>query len=143
MRGPPIFNPPPRCRAAFDTCRRRPYPSGMPTKTPSMAAALSLALVLAAPLRAQEPSGATPAATAAAPKVFLDRSPKIVAFQLKRLTNAQLLAVERTTNDPKYVPVYDAILVRTDVERKFRQEAADALAALNRSDPVVEILNGI
>ena len=77
-----------------------------------------------------------------APKVFLDK-PKVAAFQIKRLTNAQLLAVERKTDDPKYVPLYEAILVRQGVERKFRSEAAEGLAALNKSDPVVEILNGI
>ena len=80
---------------------------------------------------------------AAAPPVFLDKSPKVVAFQLKRLTNPQLLAVERKTDHAKYIPVYDAILVRKGIERKFRQEAAEGLATLNKSDAVVEILNGI
>lgn len=79
----------------------------------------------------------------AAPQVFLDKSPKIVAFQLKRLTNPQLLAVERKTDDAKYKPVYEAILVRKGVERKYRQEAAAGLATINGSDPVVEILGGI
>lgn len=82
-------------------------------------------------------------APVAAPPVFLDKSPKIVAFQLKRLTNPQLLAVERKTDHPKYKPVYEAILVRDGIERKYRQEAAEGLAAINKSDPVVEILSGI
>lgn len=77
------------------------------------------------------------------PKVFLDKSPKIVEFQLKRLSNPQLLAVERKPDHAKYIPVYQAILVRPGVERKFRSEAAEGLATLNKSDPVVEILNGI
>ncbi len=29
------------------------------------------------------------------PQVFLDKNPRIVAYQLKRLSNAQLVAVER------------------------------------------------
>src|SRR5215211_3544399 len=61
-------------------------------------------------------------AASPAPQVFLDKSPKIVQFQLKRLTNPQLLAVERKTDHAKYIPVYDAILVRKDIERKYRQE---------------------
>jgi azurin len=76
-------------------------------------------------------------------RVSLDKSAKIVAFQLKRLKNPELLVVERKTDDPKYKPVYEAILVRPAMERKHRQEAATALAAINKSDPVVEILAGI
>jgi azurin len=89
------------------------------------------------------PADSVIAAEPAAPQVFLDKSPKIVAFQLKRLTNPQLLAVERKTDHAKYAPVFDAILVRQGIERKFRQEAAEGLATLNKSDPVVEILAGI
>jgi azurin len=89
-------------------------------------------MILAAALHAEEP----------APKIFLDK-PKVAAFQLKRLSNAQLLAVERRTDDSKYALVYDAILVRKGMERKYRQEAAVGLATLNKSDAVVEILNGI
>ena len=87
--------------------------------------------------------GAADSLAEQAPPVFLDKSPKIVAFQLKRLTNPQLLAVERKTDHAKYIPVYDTILVRKGIERKFRQEAAEGLAKLNKSDPVVEILSGI
>ena len=78
-----------------------------------------------------------------APQVFLDKSPKIVAYQLKRLNNAQLLGVERKTDDPKYKPVYEAILTRKAMDKKFRQEAVDALAKLDKSDPVVVLLNAI
>ena len=35
------------------------------------------------------------------PKVYLDKSPKIVAYQLKRLDNARLLLVETGTDDAK------------------------------------------
>lgn len=101
--------------------------------------------VMAGVAAAFSPSGlrAQPAPAPAEPQVFLDKSPKIVQFQLKRLTNPQLLAVERKTDHPKYKPVYDAILVRRGMERKYREEAAMALATLNQSDPVVELLAGI
>jgi azurin len=105
---------------------------------------LAASLVLPNALAAQESGApAAAAAAAAAPPVFLDKSPKIVAFQLKRLSNEQLLAVERKTDHAKYKPVYEAILVRDGMARQFRQEAAEGLAALNKSDPVVEILAGI
>jgi azurin len=86
---------------------------------------------------------APPDPAAVAKRVSLGKSDKIVEFQLKRLTNAELLVVPRQTDDAKYKPVYAAILVRKGVERKHRQEAADGLAKLNRSDAVVEILDGI
>jgi len=79
----------------------------------------------------------------AAPQIFLDRSPQIVAYQLKRLNNQQLLAVERKTTDPKYKPVYEAILTRKGIDKKFREEAVGALAQLNKSDAVVELLSAI
>lgn len=79
----------------------------------------------------------------AAPQVFLDKSPQIVAYQLKRLTNPQLLAVERKTSDPKYKPVYEAILTRKGIDKKFREESLAALAQMNNSDPVVELLSAI
>ena len=33
------------------------------------------------------------------PHVLLDKSPRVVAYQLKRLSNAQLLLVDRNTSD--------------------------------------------
>ncbi|HEY8750751.1 MAG TPA: plastocyanin/azurin family copper-binding protein [Tepidisphaeraceae bacterium] len=95
-----------------------------------------LVAVPAAPFCAAQPQDA-------APQVFLDRSPQIVAYQLKRLTNAQLLAVERKTTDAKYKPVYEAILTRKGIDKKFRDESVNALAQLNKSDPVVELLSAI
>ena len=103
----------------------------------SFSTAVVLAGLVAAPLHAQESGGA------GAARCSSTRAARSSTFQLKRLTNPQLLAVERKTDHPKYIPVYEAILVRKDMERKFRQEAADGLAALNKSDPVVEILDGI
>ena len=77
------------------------------------------------------------------PKVFLDKSPAVVRYQLKRLTNAQLAAQERDPTDPKYKLVYEALLTRTGLAREVRTEAAEALAKLNASSPVVELLRGI
>ncbi|MFQ5734392.1 MAG: c-type cytochrome, partial [Planctomycetaceae bacterium] len=74
------------------------------------------------------------------PLVFLNKSTKIVQFQLDRLAASQLLMVERSTRDAKFAPVYSAILTRPGVSRQDRAEAAAALATLNRSDVVHEVL---
>jgi uncharacterized cupredoxin-like copper-binding protein len=78
-----------------------------------------------------------------APQVFLDKPPKIVEYQLKRLNNPQLLAVERKTDSPKYKPVYSAILTRKGIEKKHRQESLAALVKLNSTDPITELLSAI
>lgn len=79
----------------------------------------------------------------APPKVFLDKSPRVVAYQLKRLDNQRLLMVERKTDDEKYIPVYSAILTRVGMTPQFRVEAVQALAKLTDSDPVTVLLDGI
>ena len=77
------------------------------------------------------------------PTVFLDKSPRIVWFQLNRLDNERLLLVERKTDDPKYVPVYTAILTRAGMSRQDRDEALSGLIAINKSDPGTELLKGL
>ena len=74
------------------------------------------------------------------PRVFLDKSPRIVQYQLGRLDDARLLMVERSTDDPKYAPVYAAILSRPGVSARERKDALDALVTLNDSDAVTELL---
>ena len=75
-----------------------------------------------------------------APKVFLDKSPRIVAYQLKRLDNQRLLLVQRKTDDMKYIPVYEAILARVGMSPQFRIESINALAVLQKIHPVTIIL---
>ncbi len=77
------------------------------------------------------------------PIVFLDKSPKVIDFQLKRLPASQLLLVERSATDAKFKPVYSEVLLRMGVSRQDREESATALAALNHTSPVVELLHGI
>lgn len=77
------------------------------------------------------------------PHVLLDKSPRVVAYQLKRLSNAQLVLVDRNADDPKYKPVYEAILTRKGMDLKYREEAAKALAQLDKSSPVVVLLDAI
>jgi putative heme-binding domain-containing protein len=77
------------------------------------------------------------------PRIFLDKSPRIVAYQLKRLTNEQLLLVERMTDHEKYKPVYTAILVREGMSRQDRDEAVAGLVAIGKSDNVTELISAI
>jgi putative heme-binding domain-containing protein len=84
-----------------------------------------------------EHSGPTSPVTA--PKIFLDKSPKIVEYQLSRLSNEQLLLVERVTTDKKYAPVFSAILLREGMSPAYREEALAGLVQLNQSDPVSEL----
>ena len=66
-----------------------------------------------------------------APRILLDQSPRAVEYQLGRLTNDQLVRVERKDSDAKYRPVYFAILTRKGMARPSR---AEALATLVKMD---------
>ena len=77
------------------------------------------------------------------PRVFLDKNPRIVAYQLRRLANEQLLLIDRTTDHPKYNPVYEAILRRAGMSRQYREEAARALVELNQSNMIRELMSAI
>jgi len=63
-----------------------------------------------------------------APKVYLDKSPKVVEYQLKRLSNAQLLKIETAMDHPKYLPVFAAIAVRPGMSAEQREKAIEGLA---------------
>ena len=77
------------------------------------------------------------------PIVFLNKSPKIVAYQLARLNASQLLAIKTDDKDAKFKPIHAAILQTPGVSRQDRNEAADALAKLNKTNPVTELLGAI
>ena len=66
------------------------------------------------------------------PTVFLDKSPRIVAYQLKRLDDQRLLMVPRATDDKKYIPVYEAIVSRPAMAAGIRDESLEALATVER-----------
>ena len=74
------------------------------------------------------------------PKIFLDKSLRIVQYQLNRLDNERLLLVERKTDDPKYAPVYSAILTRAGMSPQYREEALEGLVAINKSNASTELL---
>ena len=77
------------------------------------------------------------------PIVFLDKSDAIVQFQLRRLPASQLLLVDRSPNDAKSKPVYEAILLSSAAARQDRREAAAGLASLEKSDVINVLLAAI
>jgi putative heme-binding domain-containing protein len=84
-----------------------------------------------------------PGASSVRPHVLFDNDPRVVAYQLQRLSKDQLVRVERNDTDPKYRPVYEAFLVREDVPNQYRHEAISALANLNYSDAITETVGGM
>ena len=84
-----------------------------------------------------------PKAPVERPRVFLDKSPRVVAYQLKRLDNERLLLVERKTDDKKYAPVFKAILTRAGMSPQYREEALDGLVAVNKSNAVAEVISAL
>ena len=68
-----------------------------------------------------------------APRVLLDQSPRAVEYQLARLSNDQLVKVERRETDDKYRPVYAAIMARKGMARPLRAEALAALVRMERA----------
>lgn len=77
------------------------------------------------------------------PKVLLDKNRRIVDYQLKRLDNAQLLLVETATDDVKYLPVFEAILVRPGLSRRDKEAALNGIVTLNQTDKVTELLKAM
>ena len=61
-----------------------------------------------------------------APKILLDQPLRAVEYQLGRLTNEEIVLVERKDTDVKYRPVYVAILTRKGVPQQFRDDAVSA-----------------
>jgi azurin len=70
------------------------------------------------------------------PQIFLDKAPRIVAYQLRRLTLGQLVLLERKIDDKKYIPVYQALLTRPGITKDLRAESITALTKLQKTDAV-------
>ena len=89
---------------------------------------------------AQHNHGGHDASKVEAPKIFLDKSSKVVEYQLKRLTNEQLLLVERKSDDPKYVPVHSAIAARLGISLADRKNAVESLMQIQKTSLVAEVM---
>ena len=72
--------------------------------------------------------------------VAFDASPRAVEYQLSRLSNDQLTAINRIATDVKYRPVYLAILTRRAMARSVRADALATLVAMDRTSPTRVLL---
>jgi azurin len=72
---------------------------------------------------------------AQAPPLLLDQPLRVVEYQLSRLTNDELLRVERRPHDERYRPVYVALLTRGGLPRDVSEEALEALVGMDEASP--------
>lgn len=77
------------------------------------------------------------------PRILLDQSPRAVEYQVSRLTNDELTRVERQPGDPKYRPIYAALLTRNGLARGLRDEALSALTKLDRTSTTQVLLQAL
>src|SRR5262249_2663655 len=68
---------------------------------------------------------------------FLPKNPVAAAYVLGRLSNQELIEAPRSEF------VYVAFLQRAGLERKYRLEALDGLAAIRHTDPLTELISGL
>jgi azurin len=91
-------------------------------------------LVLAAALGAvAAPLPAAGQAQDPPPRILLETSPRAVEFQLDRLSNADLVRVERSESDPRHRPIYVALLTRRGLGREYFDEALTALTRMDKA----------
>lgn len=118
-------------RATHELGRRRA--AWQPRAVGLCAIGLLVVLAIAEPAWAQ----------ATAPRLFLDQPERIVEYQLNRLTRDELALVERRDTDPRYRPVYVALLTRDGLPMALREEAVAALVRLAASTRSRVLLDGL
>jgi azurin/DNA-binding transcriptional ArsR family regulator len=77
------------------------------------------------------------------PKILLDQSPRAIEYQLNRLSNGELMRVERKEDDPKYRLVYYALLTRKGLGREYFDEALAALTRMDRTSQTQILFEGL
>lgn len=80
---------------------------------------------------------------ASAPRILFNVPSRAIEYQLSRLSNEELMLVERKENDIRYRPVYLALLTRSGLPSQYRDEALRALIAMERSSPTRVILEAL
>jgi azurin len=105
---------------------------------PVLCVAAAAGILLSAP----PPAAQTPAGQDA-PRILFTASPRAVEYQLNRLTNHDLIRVERSENDLKYRPVYVALLTRRGLGREYFDEALAALGRMDKASPARVLLDAL
>jgi azurin len=67
------------------------------------------------------------------PRILFTESVRAVDYQLARLTNDELVRLERRAEDARYRPVYYALLTRRGLLREYREEALAALTKMDKT----------
>jgi azurin/DNA-binding transcriptional ArsR family regulator len=78
-----------------------------------------------------------------APRILIDQPLRAVEYQLERLTNDELVLVERKDGDVRYRPVYVALLTRKNIPAQFREEALAALTKMDKASQTQVLLEAL
>ena len=78
-----------------------------------------------------------------APRILLNVPARAIEYQLSRLSNEELILVERKETDILYRPVYFALLTRSGLPSQYRDEALRALTALDKSSAARVLLEAM
>jgi azurin len=78
-----------------------------------------------------------------APRILIDQPLRAVEYQLGRLTNDELVLVERKDSDVRYRPVYVALLTRKNLPAQFRDEALAALTKMDKASQTQVLLEAL
>ena len=78
-----------------------------------------------------------------APRILLDAAPRAIEYQLGRLSNAELVRVERKPEDPRYRLVYYALLTRKGLGREYVDEALAALVKIDKASQTTVLLEAL
>jgi uncharacterized cupredoxin-like copper-binding protein len=101
------------------------------------------ALILPVPAAAQSSGNDAEDADVDVPTLYLDQSARAVQYQLQRLSDAQLVAVDRTPHQAKYRPVYMALLTRPGMDRAYRREALAAVMCIDRASAAAVTIDAL
>jgi azurin len=77
------------------------------------------------------------------PRILLDQPVRAVEYQLNRLTNDEIVQIERKDGDVKYRPVYFALLTRKGLAKSYRDEAVAALVKMDKTSPTRVLLEAL
>ena len=116
-----------------------------PVRRPALHRAASAASLLAtcAALYAAPAAAQPPAGSDRPPRILLDVTPRAVEYQLRRLSNHDLVRIDREPDDAKYRLVYFALLTRKGLGREYMDEALSVLAKMDGTTKTRVLLEGL